>query len=75
MPLPRTPAHHQAEAAFKKPKTENDGEGAGEYQARQAAQLANMERLRTQRLAREVDKSTGGMRKARSGAAKKRKQD
>ena len=73
MPLPRTPAHHQAEAAFNKPRTENDGERLGEYESRQAAQLANMERLRTQRLAREAGESTGGTSKARSGARKKRK--
>ena len=63
MPLPKTPTHHQAEAAFK-PQTAEVGEGLREYVSNQATKLANMERLRAQRLAREADKSASGTSKS-----------
>jgi hypothetical protein len=49
----KSPAHHRAEAAFKKPPAEKR-EGLHEYEATQAAKLANMKRLRAERLARDA---------------------
>jgi hypothetical protein len=54
MAAPKTPAHVRAEAVFKKQKAAEEAkEGTRVYESDRAAKLANMEKLRAQRLARE----------------------
>jgi hypothetical protein len=73
MPQYKTPAHDRAEAAFKKPPSE-DRKGLGNYETSQAASLANMKRLRAERLARDGDpgSKSGTANKTRQGARKTR---
>ena len=70
----KTPAHHRAEAAFKKPLTE-EREGSRSYAASQVAKLANMKRLRAERLARDGNAGSisGVTNKPRQGARKRSK--
>jgi hypothetical protein len=64
----KKPQHLEAEAAFKK-RTDRK-EGMSQYETDQARKLANMDRLRAERLARQTSESAESPSKAPSPRSK-----